>query len=333
MGSHHSGEPLISGETNGSNAPTMIVADNGSFLDTVFVVTPSGDLSIGPEVAAPVNAIIGFGYQGGVGVVGRGDSADEFRPGLLGRGTGGHGVKGLGGSGDAESNTMEVHHPDRSGKFKPGAGVLGIGGYWIGPERDAKGNALRGAIGGPGVVGLGGGTNSEEPYDHAAQFETVKGVGVCGLSNHGPGVFGKSTTGLNMAQNISGGHFESSNGNGVEGIGGAFGVVGRGGRAGGFFRSSADPFIRAQVHLAPQFMSVPKEVPMQIVPNISPDKVDQLPKTGSLGDLLVTASPPGDPNANMTLLWLCTRSGTADGKDGIAEWRQVLLGPPIIGRK
>jgi hypothetical protein len=277
MGSHHLGEALISGETNGSNAQTMIVADNGGFGDTVFVVAPSGDLSVGPEVAAPVNAILGFGYQGGAGVVGRGDPPDQFRPGMSGRGTGGHGVKGLGGSGDAASNAMEAHHPDRSGKFKPGAGVLGIGGYWIGPRFNLAGHELRKDTGGPGVVGIGGGTNSEEPYDHAAQFDTVTGVGVFGLSNHGPGVFGKSTTDVHEAKNISGGHFESSNGNGVEGIGGEYGVVGTGVRAGGYFKSSSDPFIRAQIHLYPQVMSVPKEVAMNVVSCLSPDQVDQLP--------------------------------------------------------
>jgi hypothetical protein len=204
----------------------------------------------------------------------------------------------------------------------------GIGGYWIGPRFNLAGHELRKDTGGPGVVGIGGGTNSEEPYDHAAQFDTVTGVGVFGLSNHGPGVFGKSTTDVHEAKNISGGHFESSNGNGVEGIGGEYGVVGTGVRAGGYFKSSSDPFIRAQIHLYPQVMSVPKEVAMNVVSCLSPDQVDQLPRTGNPGDLLVT-----QPNAFNTYLWLCTRAGTQDGKEGTAEWRQVLLGIAITGRK
>jgi hypothetical protein len=154
MGSHKSGEALISGESNGANAQTMIIADNGNFLDVVFLVVPSGDFSTGPEVATPVHGILGLGYQGGAGVMGRGDSPDQFRLGQFGRGTGGPGVVGKGGSGAADSNTMETYHPERHGKFQPGAGVLGIGGYWIG-------SGVRDAIGGPGVVGLGGGNESE----------------------------------------------------------------------------------------------------------------------------------------------------------------------------
>jgi hypothetical protein len=40
MGSPNSGEPLISGDTNAANSQTYIVADNGNFLDVVFLVVP-----------------------------------------------------------------------------------------------------------------------------------------------------------------------------------------------------------------------------------------------------------------------------------------------------
>jgi hypothetical protein len=309
MGSPNSGEPLISGDTNAANTRTYIVADNGNFLDVVFLVVPHGDFSHGPEGDTPVHGILGIGYQGGAGVMGRGDSTDQFRPGQYGRGTGGHGVVGKGGSGAADSNTMETYHPERHGKFKPGAGVIGLGGYWIG---DAKGRGRRGNIGGPGVVGLGGGNESEEPYDLAAYHADFDKVGAGNVA--GVGVVGRTK------YEAAGGLFESSNG---------YGVVATGKLAGGFFQSPSAPRITAQIHLHPQIMSVPEEVSMPIVGNVNPAKVDQLPRIGNLGDLLLTTGPD---NANYgALLWLCTRAGGQE--DYPADWRQVLLGPPIPGRK
>src|SRR5215218_6556344 len=131
MGSHSTGDNLTAGETNGSNNMTMLIGDNGSFDGAILAVVPTGVLESGPEQATPVNGIIGIGYQGGAGVKGRGDSPDPWLPGGgKGRGTGGHGVIGEGGSGDVETNVMEQKHPERvHDKFRPGAGVVGIGGY------------------------------------------------------------------------------------------------------------------------------------------------------------------------------------------------------------
>jgi hypothetical protein len=60
----------------------------------------------------------------------------------------------------------------------------------------------------------------------------------------------------------------------------------------------------------------------------------QLPMVGTPGQLLMTAqppppgAPPDTPGAD-PVLWLCTAGSTA--KEG-AKWRQVLLGPTIVGR-
>jgi len=321
MGSHKSGEALTAGETNGANALTMIVADNGKQEDfgAMFMVTPSGDLSVGPAGAAPVHAIVGYGYQGGVGVIGRGDPQEPIRgPNVLGRGTGGHGVKGLGGSGAADKNAMEEHHSDRQGKFKPGAGLLGIGGYWIGPNSDPKGKILRDDIGGPGVVGLAGGANSEEVFDYETEFNTVKGIGVFGRSHNGAGVVGRATGGSGTAV---GGSFQ----------GGAIGVRGTASAGpGGWFEGGWDP-IRAQIHLEPHAMDTPAEVLASSVTTVKPDAIDQLPKIGRLGDLLLTTRT--DSKAGATFLWLCTVEDDVNGSGNPAQWRQVLLGPYIPGKK
>jgi hypothetical protein len=295
----------------------------------VFVVAPTGELASGPEVAGPVNGILGFGYQGGAGVVGRGDAPDQWRPGLVGRGTGGNGVVGQGGSGDAETNAMEEYHPDRPGKFDPGAGVVGMGGHWIGPDKDAKGQRLRGDFGGTGVVGVGGGSFEAgyvPSYVFAPGFGVYgisKEIGVCGVSApvavtdnselHGLGVFGWGQT--------FGVYAQGGRGGGVKGHGG-------GGPGGHFKRDTFGP----QLHVEPMPMQVPPEEPATDLKWLRPSAVDKLPGEATAGDILVTrpstASNDFDPQGFATL-WFCSRSGGVDYPTGWAVWQQILLGPPI----
>jgi hypothetical protein len=204
---------------------------------------------------------------------------------------------------------MEQHHPDRPGKFNPGAGVIGLGGYWIGPATDPKsGKPIRGGEGGPGVVGIAGRTNYHEPLpDFANAFGAYSGIGV----------YGASSTKI-----------------GVAGVGNFAGVVGKSSAGrGGWFVSSLDPFPKAQLHLEPVQIPFPKirSHDYYAVTCIRPQEVTELPKAGLPGDLLVIAAKEdaGVPAA----LWFCTKGGGADGKDGVAEWREVLLGPAIQGQR
>jgi len=96
----------------------------------------------------------------------------------------------------------------------------------------------------------------------------------------------------------------------------------------------------AQVRLVPQPMWVPDQVPAQVVYEAPPPLVDQLPQEGNAGDLLVTIRPEKDtsrfvpPRAEATL-WFCAVSSFVDLPSGILDpaiWRQVLLGPPILGK-
>ena len=275
-------------------------------------MAPTGDLANGPEVTTPVNGILGFGYQGGAGVVGRGDAPDKWRDGVPGRGTGGPGVVGLGGSGDVETKAMEEYHSDRSGKFNPGAGVVGVGGYWIGPAFDGTGTRRRGDAGGPGVTGVAGDNIFPQlppPLDDPRAFDVYAGVGVCGISYTNVGI---------LAQ----GKFVGVKGKGFEG-------------PGGYFESGPHEWIVPQLHLEPNQMVVPNVEDHQVAPTcLRPTLVKSLPKEGRAGDLLVTINPDitskdGPPPA---VLWFCTVGGGRDGKDGVAVWRQVLLGPPMERR-
>jgi hypothetical protein len=345
MGSHSTGDDLTAGETNGANNMTMIIADNGRFDGAIFSVVPTGELGSGPEQTGPVQGIIGIGYQGGAGVKGRGDSPDLWLPGGVtrGRGTGGHGVIGEGGSGDLETNVMEQQHPDRPGKFRPGAGVVGIGGYWIGSPII---NGVRGEgrdFGGPGVVGVAGREDSPETYaDYGSQtFEALAGIGVVGVSLNHVGVYadgkehgiiakGGSGIGINAVGDTTG--VQGVGNIGVEGSG-TIGVkgIGNNGGPGGLFSSSVleGGTNTAQIHLDAQQMRVPSaanEVSAQYR-RIRPTVVDQLPKTAQIGDLLLTHSEAAGDYLP-ALLWICT-----GGRAGAAVWQQVLLGEPIDGKR
>jgi len=320
MGAQQSGEDLVSGENNFSNGETMLIASTGTKFGNMFVVAPDGDLSKGPNVGDPVNAIVGFGYQGGAGVVGRGDApATEYEDGVIGRGTGGHGVVGEGGSGDAETNAMEFYHEGRPGTFKPGAGVVGFGGYWIGPAFDGNGKALRGPFGGPGVVGYAGGVNVREPDIIGGPAEGLPPANWTEVE--GVGVYGRSAYRF-----------------GVQGNGKECGIRGHGiNGPGGIFSSGSDLHIRAQIELVPVVMQTLPEEPLAVW-GINPAKAGKykLPSLAKTGQLLLTkvsdndTKGPGikDSKGASATLWLCTRAGRDAGRD-FTDWRQVLLGPVI----
>jgi hypothetical protein len=82
----------------------------------------------------------------------------------------------------------------------------------------------------------------------------------------------------------------SKNGAGVVGSGTAVGVRGAASNGpGGWFQGSREPF-RAQIHLEPQPMDTPREVPINFLETyLKQDEVTELPKVGTIGDLLVTS--------------------------------------------
>jgi hypothetical protein len=89
-----------------------------------------------------------------------------------------------------------------------------------------------------------------------------------------------------------------------------------------------------QLHIKPQPMWVPNPVPAQGHEIIPPDNPDVLlPVNAQAGDLLLTSqtvkprAADSPPNAEATL-WLCV---VGSGKEP-AVWKQVLLGPSIVGR-
>jgi hypothetical protein len=119
---------------------------------------------------------------------------------------------------------------------------------------------------------------------------------------------------------------------------GAIGVRALGTTGPGGVFSRADIFETAfpQLHIKPQPMWVPNSVGMGTVRALPADGVQNLPRFGQAGDLLVTIQtatkdtrdiPPGAE----AMLWFCVVSGGSKEDPAPAIWKQVLLGPSVEG--
>jgi len=179
----------------------------------------------------------------------------------------------------------------------------------------------------PGVV-ADGGSNTEGL--RSTGFWGVKAIGTNtgviaeGLS--GVAAFGEQlgimATGKQVAIDVEGGIGIKANG--TTGPAGSF-------RRKFDIQEGAHP----QIHIQPQPMWVPDPVPAQgheIIPQDNPDIL--LPVFAQAGDLLVTGqtvkarAADSPPNAEATL-WFCVVGNSTAGP---AVWKQVLLGPGIVGR-
>jgi hypothetical protein len=352
MGSEESGEELVAGHKNQTNDTTSIIAcrrsaeeddEDAQFWNSndksILLVTPSSIVGDRPE--RKLDGIIGIAQRGGAGVRGVGNQPDG-RSGRIGSGNGGDGVVGQGGTGDLEWGIGIHQHP--------GMGVLGIGGIWTGPAKvDGRHpSALRDQRGGAGVVGVAAGDQAPGPW--VPPFDDTKGVGVYGISAVGAGVYGISSAAEGMvaqgAENAPGlratGNFgveASGRAIGIKAVGGVVGVQGISnyGPAGHFWRVSE--MALPQVYILPTPMPVPAPVQMESFSVLPPNEVDQLPQNAYAGELLMTIQASkgvkNEPGAEATL-WLCvvgSYSGPQDKSYVPAIWKQVLLGPPIAGKK
>lgn len=154
--------------------------------------------------------------------------------------------------------------------------------------------------------------------DVGADIEGID-CGVKGRSKDGPGVLGESTGRDTISPGVSG---SSIKGAGVYGES----HTGRG----GVFRSKNDAV--PQLRLLPHLMRVPAKKPASpemFIPEgfdkLTEDGVGGLPKEGKGGDLLVTQN-----DGDFCTLWFCVQG--RDTKHPAAQWSEVLLGTPILGR-
>lgn len=310
-GAELTGEDLVSGAWNGAQDQTLLIGDGSgsNFTDGILKVMPSPDPNGSPT--RPTNGIAAYGCAGGNGIYARGALPD--RP------TGGAGVLGEGGTSNIEAT-------------EPGAGIVGIGGQWVGLNG--------GRLGGAGVVALASGFNLTEK---------VLGHGV-----HARGAIG--VVGSGQATQATGGPLDIKKGlpgTGVFGTGSLIGVAGFGATGvfghgtlnhAGWFECEVQEKNIPQIHIEPQDMNVRvslSEKENAQAERILPAVVDRrLPAVARAGDLLVTNFPTGNFYADgkngkrpikEAVLWFCVLSSNPDLGGGPAHWRQVLLGPPIRG--
>jgi hypothetical protein len=233
MGSHQSGEGFTAGDINWANNITLVIAaryDQGNFTgdfsgNQIFIAKPDDDPKQRPSHV--VDGVTGYGYMGGAGVFGVGCADDGPDGPGTGAGTGGFGVIGLGGSGNLNKNAATVAWGDViHERFDPGAGVLGVGGFWAGGNQsDVEGGRRdRDGKGGAGVVGVAGGEHGRPGWPYFDQF---RGVGVFGLSAvGGAGMIGVAESdGYQFDRD----KYDESQGMGVYGASKVAGVFGRGG--------------------------------------------------------------------------------------------------------
>jgi len=93
-----------------------------------------------------------------------------------------------------------------------------------------------------------------------------------------------------------------------------------------------------QIFITPTYMPVPDPVDMETVSALPPDEVDQLPQNAYAGELLMTEGGQGRGSAEgEAMLWICVVGSHPDPADNTrlvpAVWKQVLLGPPIEGKR
>jgi hypothetical protein len=362
MGSDETSDALTAGEINYANDITLIYAARQDHKNKnyggnqILIVAPYPDPSQRP--IGLVDGVTGYGYLGGAGVRGLGCPVDGPHGPGTGAGTGGHGVVGHGGTGDLDIND-DPQFSVRWKTYDPGFGVVGIGGWWTGPQTAS--NPLRGNTqnrtgrGGPGVVGVAGGENGSPPVP---TFDQVKGVGVFGGSLVGEGMVADgAVAGLRATGDVgvwaigTTAGIEAEGGTGMYAKGTSVGIeveggtgikaTGRGGPAGVFERPIAVrerlkyELIEPQIHIEPLPMWVPDPQDAQTV-SVLPDYGvgDQLPRWANAGDLLMTEQgpikdKPEIPPRPEATLWLCVVSGKENEN---AVWKQVLLGPPIEGK-
>src|SRR5262245_40585407 len=224
-----------------------------------------------------------------------------------------------GGNGDFEQPKVDIVAVRAEGNLA-GNGLEGIGGEVI-----ASSNGLQS---GHGVVGRGGDGIHEPPPLPGVQ----PGIGVLGIggklsrdggagvfggggAQFGPGVvgvaagFALSTQLLFPDPTLSCGVY----GKGTEGVHGRGANAGVGGDSmggrGGVFRTVGDPTASPRVVAQAQ---------LQLVPHDDGD-LEQLPKEGQAGDLLVSRTLSG-----FTTLFLCVQT---KGPNLVAVWAPVQLGP------
>jgi hypothetical protein len=310
----------------------------------------AGVRGVGNQPEGPRGETAGSG-TGGDGVVGHGGTGDletsvtgqgGFNPGI--------GVLGIGGywTGPAKSD----------GKARDdmgGPGVIGVAGgdqgpAWVPPFNLTKGVGVYGASSQhEGVVAQGGPNASGL---RATGFLGVQGdgtnVGVQGKGNIGVTAYGEDfgiiATGTNRAGiEVEGPIGIRATALYAAGTAGVFhgyaGIRAKGDYdPGGTFegRSTETGIPMAQVQLVPLPMWVPDEEPAPFVEALPPSVVDRLPARGNAGDLLATIRTDADKSMNVSpgapaTLWFCTVSGSDVGGLKPATWRQVLLGPEIVG--
>jgi hypothetical protein len=332
---------------------------------TILHVTPDAVVSQRPNERT--DGVTGVACLGGAGVRGIGAPVTIREGGRAGAGTGGVGVVGHGDSGDLESND-DPQFSIMKKTYDPGAGVVGIGGPWTGPQaapRWVEGNRQgRDHRGGSGVIGVAGGQDGATPVP---SFDQAKGVGVYGASAVGEGMVadgainfaGLRATGSYGVWGIS----KTDNGVGVRGEGPTgmtaygkdFGIIatgdvvaveveggigiralGKSAPAGVFRRQKQEGFSQPQIHIEPLPMWVPDPEDGKTVSVLPPHGLG-LPRWANAGDLLMTIGGPSmdrpvPPRPEATL-WLCVVSASSkDSSLGVtAVWKQVLLGPPIEG--
>jgi hypothetical protein len=374
MGSHETGQTLIAGENNYANSITFIVASKpdpgGMFYQyheypshTILHVTPDGD--IGQRPIETTDGVTGVACLAGAGVRGLGGQVTIRSGGQNGSGTGGTGVVGHGGSGDLDSNDDPQFSV--SGKtYDPGFGVVGIGGWWTGPQTASnpigENRRDRDNRGGPGVVGVAGGENVSPPVP---TFDQVKGVGVFGGSLVGEGIVADGALGFaglratgdigvwgigsvsfgvkgegptGVAANGKATGILATGGVAVQANGGGTGIIasGKGAPAAVFSREKQELMSEPQIHIEPLPMWVPDPQDANTVSVIPDDGLgDQLPKWANAGDLLMTKQGPTKdkpevPARPEVTLWLCVLTSVSG--DQPAVWKQVLLGPGIEGK-
>jgi len=192
MGSHQSGDGFTAGEINWANDITLVIAarydqDPEKRRDfsgkQIFIAKPDDEPRQRP--ANLVDGVTGYGYLGGAGGVFVGCADDGPDGPGTGAGTGGFGVIGYGGSGNLNKNAATVAWGGVIHEhFDPGAGVVGIGGFWAGGNQSDHegGRRSRDGMGGAGVVGVAGGEHGRPGWPYFDQF---RGVGVFGLSGVG----------------------------------------------------------------------------------------------------------------------------------------------------
>jgi hypothetical protein len=304
MGSHSSGEGLVAGEDNFANKITLIVAsrsDGGGNFDgtgagAILLVTPDGVVGQRPD--RTTDGVTGYGWLGGAGIRGLGCQLEGPHGWGWGAGTGGEGVISHGGSGDLDGNAYSS-----AKTYNPGAGVIGVGGIWTGPQHASnprsENRTSRDARGGAGVIGIAGGEHGVPPWP---SFDQTMGVGVYGVSSVGIGVFAEGGAGYPglSAKGGKGGQGVQAFGDftGIEATGGAVGIkatslgdinlsigsglnyygvdaegkdagihaVGTEGPGGIFAVKLSEMHPRAQLRIEPIGMRVPDAIPLADIP-------------------------------------------------------------------